>query len=141
MYATLIYLGMTVHLQCILPCKYKCENHLCCYSSNWHRKHGCHRYTHWHLRTKMNCQNVTWQRQTSNFWVLKERGYFYLWENSFCYLLSLMWWLYLGMSVLPQCILPYRCICGSRQCWYNSHSRHKHGFYWGTHRYLVVQMI
>ena len=67
--------------------------------------------------------------------------FFYLWEASFSYLLSLMWWLYLGMSVRPQCILPYRCICGSRQCWYNSHSRHKHEFHWGTHRYLVVQMI
>ena len=67
---------MTVRLQCILPCKYKCENHLCCYNSNWHGKHGCHRYTHWHLRTKRNCRNVTWQRQTSNFWVFKERVLF-----------------------------------------------------------------
>ena len=62
---------MTVHLQCILPCKYKCENHLCCYSSNRHRKHGCHRYTHWRLRTNINCQNITWQRQTSNSEFLK----------------------------------------------------------------------
>ena len=90
---------------------------------------------------KNECQNITWQRQTSNFWVFKERVLFYLWETSFCYLLSLMWWLYLGMSVRPQCILPYRCSCGSRQCWYNSQSRHKHGFYWGTHRYLVLEMI
>ena len=79
------------------------------------------------------------KHQISEF--LKKEFCFYLWKTSFCYLLSLMWWLYLGMSVRPQCILPYRCICGSRQCWYNSHSRHKHGFYWGTHRYLVVQMI
>ena len=71
----------------------------------------------------------------------KKEFCFYLWETSFCYLQSLMWWLYLGMSVRPQCILPYRCRCGSRQCWYNSQSRHKHGFYWGTHRYLVVQII
>ena len=49
--------------------------------------------------------------------------------------------IYRGMTVRSQCILPYRCSCGSRQCWYNSQSRHKHGFYWGTHRYLVVQMI
>ena len=70
-----------------------------------------------------------------------QRKSFYLWETSFCYLQSLMWWLYLGMSVRPQCILPYRCRCGSRQCWYNSQSRHKHGFYWGTHQYLVLQII
>ena len=49
--------------------------------------------------------------------------------------------IYLGMTVRPQCILPYRCSCGSRQCWYNSQSRHKYDFYWGTHRYLVEQMI
>ena len=49
--------------------------------------------------------------------------------------------IYRSTTVRPQCILPYRCSCGSRQCWYNSQSRHKHGFYWGTHRYLVVQMI
>ena len=61
--------------------------------------------------------------------------------NSFFYLLSLMQWLYLGMTVRPQCILPYRCSCESRQCWYNLQSRHKHGCYWGTHRYLEVQMI
>ena len=79
------------------------------------------------------------KRQISEFW--KKEFFFNLWEASFSYLLSLMWWLYLGMSVRPQCILPYRCICGSRQCWYNSHSRHKHGFYWGTRRYLVVKMI
>ena len=79
------------------------------------------------------------KHQISEF--LKKEFCFYLWKTSFCYLLSLMWWLYLGMSVSPQCILPYRCRCGSRQCWYNSKSRHKHGFYWGTHRYLVVQMI
>ena len=115
---------MTVHLQCILPCKYKYENHLCCYNSNWHGKHGCHRYTHWHLRTKMNCQNVTRQKQTSEFF--------------FFYFLSLMQWLYRGMTVRPQCILPYRCSCESRQCWYSLQSRHKHGCYWGTHRYLVV---
>ena len=72
-----------------------------------------------------------------SFW----RVFFYLWETLLCYLLSLMWWLYLGMSVRPQCILPYRCSCGNRQCWYNSHSRHKNGFYWGTHRYLVVDMV
>ena len=79
------------------------------------------------------------KHQISEF--LKKEFCFYLWKTSFCYLLSLMWWLYLGMSVRPQCILPYRCSCGSRQCWYNSHSRHRRGFYWGTHRYLVVQMI
>ena len=83
----LTHLDMTVHLQCILPCKCKCGNHLCCYSSNWHRKHGCHRYTHWHLRTKTNCQNVTWQRQTSNFWVLKERVFF-LFVGSFILLFA-----------------------------------------------------
>ena len=49
--------------------------------------------------------------------------------------------IYRGMTVRPLCILPYRCSCGSRQCWYNSQSRHKYGFYWGTHRYLVEQMI
>ena len=76
------------------------------------------------------------KHQISEFWKV-----FYMWETSFSYLLSLMWWLYLGMSVRPQCILPYRYSCGSRQCWYNLHSRHQHGFYWGTHRYLVVQMI
>ena len=46
--------------------------------------------------------------------------------------------IYPGMTVRPQCILPYRRSCRSRQCLYNSQSRHKHGFYWGTHRYLVV---
>ena len=79
------------------------------------------------------------KHQISEF--LKKEFCFYLWETSFCYLLSLMWWLYLGMSVRPQCILPYRCSCGSRQCWYNSQSRHKHGFYWSTHRYLIVHSI
>ena len=64
------------------------------------------------------------------------------WGNSFFfYLLSLMQWLYLGMPVRPQCILPYKCSCESRQCWYNLQSRYKHGCHWGTHRYLVVQMI
>ena len=75
------------------------------------------------------------------FLFLTKEIFFYLWETSFCYLLSIILWLYLGMSVRPQCILPYRCSCGSRQCWYNSQSRHKHGFYWGTHRYLVVHSI
>ena len=70
------------------------------------------------------------KHQISEFW--KKEFFFYLWEASFSYLLSLMWWLYLGMSVRPQCILPYRCSCGSRQCWYNSHSRHRHGFYWSS---------
>ena len=64
------------------------------------------------------------------------------WGNSFFfYLLSLMQWLYLGMTVHPQCILPYKCSCESRQCWYNLQSRYKHGCHWGTHRYMVVQMI
>ena len=75
------------------------------------------------------------------FLFLTKEIFFYLWETSFCYLLSIILWLYLGMSVRPQCILPYRCSCGSRQCWYNSQSRHKHGFYWGTHRYLIVHSI
>ena len=79
------------------------------------------------------------KHQISEF--LKKEFCFYLWKTSFCYLLSLMWWLYLGMSVRPQCILPYRYSCGNRQCWYNSHLRHKNGFYWGTHRYLVVDMV
>ena len=63
--------------------------------------------------------------------LLRKEFFFYL----------LMQWSYLGMTVRPQCILPYKCSCESRQCWYNLRSRHKHGFYWGTHRYLVVQMI
>ena len=37
--------------------------------------------------------------------------------------------IYRGMTVRPQCILPYRRSCRSRQCLYNSQSRHKHGFY------------
>ena len=59
-------------------------------------------------------------------------------SSFFFYFLSLMQWLYRGMTVRPQCILPYRCSCESRQCWYSLQSRHKHGCYWGTHRYLVV---
>ena len=64
------------------------------------------------------------------------------WGKSFFFnLRSLMRWSYLGMTVRPQCILPYKCSCESRQCWYNLQSRHKHGCHWDTHRYLVVQMI
>ena len=132
---------MTVHLQCILPCKYKCENHLCCYNSNWHGKHGCQRYTHWHLRTKMNAKTLLDRdkHQISEF--LKREFCFICGKlrsdisKVLCNDYTLAW-----VSV-PSVSFLTGADVGAVSQWYNSQSRHKHGLYWGTHQYLVLQKI